>query len=88
MLYINMHRTQIYFPKELHEDLKVAAKAADLSISEFIRKSLEERLYFKTTKKAKTRKENPLSLFFKNAMPLNKKDLSRNFDKYLEESLK
>ena len=82
-----MHRTQIYFPKELHKDLNIQARVAGMSVSEYIRKTLEERLYKKPLIKGKGRKGG-LLVIAKNAVNLGKKDLARNFDKYFEESLK
>ncbi|MCH7730149.1 ribbon-helix-helix domain-containing protein [Patescibacteria group bacterium] len=82
-----MHRTQIYFPKELHKDLKVAAKVTNMSLSEYIRKALEEQLYRKPTKASKKGRGNPL-IIAKYAVRLGKTDVARNFSKYFEESLK
>ena len=84
-----MQRTQIYFPKELHQDLKVSAKMANVSLSEYIRMILEEKSYFKEMPKSKPKKKGRgLLILADNAIPFGKKDISKNFDKYLEESLK
>lgn len=84
-----MQRTQIYFPEELHQDLKIAAKMAGISLSEYIRMILEEKTYSKPMKitSPKKKKGSPLILA-KNSVSLGIKDLSKNFDKYFEESLK
>lgn len=84
-----MQRTQIYFPENLHQDLKIAAKMAGVSLSEYIRMILEEKTYFKPIKITTPRKKggSPLILA-ENAVPLGKKDFAKNFDKYFEESLK
>jgi len=84
-----MQRTQIYFPEELHKDLKIAAKMASISLSEYIRMILEEKTYSKPIKiiSPKKKRGSPLVLA-KNAVPLGKKDFAKNFDKYFEESLK
>lgn len=82
-----MHRTQIYFPKELHKDLKVAAKVANMSLSEYIREVLEAKLYNKPSKLPKRGRGNPL-IIAKYAVRLGKTDVARNFSKYFEESLK
>ena len=74
-----MQRTQIYFPKSLHEDLKIAAAAANVSLSEYIRMSLKEDLY---TKKV------DLTLLAKKAIDLGPPDLAKNFSKYFEASFK
>lgn len=89
MLYIMMQRTQIYFPEELHQDLKIAAKMANVSLSEYIRMILEEKTYSKPFKEIKPKKKNRgLLILADNAVPFGKKDIAKNFDKYLEESLK
>lgn len=84
-----MQRTQIYFPEELHKDIKIAAKMAGVSLSEYIRMILEEKTYSKTIKitSPKKKRGSPLVLA-ENSVPLGKKDFAKNFDKYFEESLK
>lgn len=84
-----MKRTQIYFPKELHKDLKIGAAIMKIGLSEYIRMILEEKLYFKPIrKKTVVKKKTRLSLLAENAIDLGPRDLARNFDKYFEESLK
>ena len=84
-----MQRTQIYFPEPLHEDLTIGAKTMGISLSEYIRKILEESLYLVPRKKMKARKRKVnLSIIAENAINLGPRDLARNFDKYFEESLK
>lgn len=82
-----MKRTQIYFPKDLYEKLKLGATLNEISVSEYIRKIIKEKVY-KTNKKLKVpKKGGNLSLISKNAVSFGIKDLSRNFDKYFEKSL-
>lgn len=84
-----MQRTQIYFPEQLHEDLRIGAKMMGVSFSEYIRRILEENLYLLPGKSLKPRtKKADLSIIAKNAVSFGIKDLARNFDKYFEESLK
>jgi len=83
---MQMRRTQIYFPKSLHRDLKTGAAIMNKNLSEYIRMVLEEKLYSKPVKTAK--KKVRLSIIAKNAISFGKKDLARNFDKYFEASLK
>lgn len=84
-----MKRTQIYFPEELHKDLKVGAAMHKVSLSEYIRMILEEKLYNKTAKKKKpAKKKASLLILADNAVSFGIKDLARNFDKYFEASLK
>ena len=83
-----MKRTQIYFPKELQEDLKIGAAMKKISMSEYIRLILEEKLYNKPVRKLARRKKPRLSVLAENAVNLWPPDLARNFDKYFEESLK
>lgn len=84
-----MQRTQIYFPEGLHQDLKIAAKINNVSLSEYIRMILEEKTYSKPVPKIKPeRKGRGLLVLADNAVSFGKKDLAKNFDKYLEESLK
>ena len=60
-----------------------------ISLSEYIRKILEESLYLVPRKKMKARKRKVnLSIIAENAINLGPRDLARNFDKYFEESLK
>lgn len=84
-----MQRTQIYFPEELHKDLKTTAKMMNVSLSEYIRMILEEKTYSKPIKitTPKKKRGSPLVLA-KNSVPLGKKDYAKNFDAYFEESLK
>lgn len=82
-----MQRTQIYFPRDLHEDLMIGAKLMNVSLSEYIRIILTEKLY-KTPLKIKTKNNGGLSLIAKKAVSFGIKDLARNFNKYFEASLK
>jgi len=80
-----MQRTQIYFPEELHKDLKIGAKIMNISLSEYIRVVLKKNLYAKyREEKVPAKKKAGLSLLAKNAIDLGPPDLSRNFDKYSE----
>lgn len=84
-----MRRTQIYFPKSLHEDLKIAAAAANVSLSEYIRMSLKEKIYSKPIKRKGSEKgKASLLVIAENAVNLGPRDLAKNFSKYFEESLK
>ena len=84
-----MQRTQIYFPESLHEDLRIGAKIMGVSLSEYIRRILEENLYFLSREKIKIpKKRADLSIIAKNAINLGPRDLARNFDKYFEKSLR
>jgi len=85
-----MLRTQIYFPKSLHEDLKTEAAAMGISLSEYIRMVLEEKLYLKKpTRNSLVKKEKAKpSVIAESAISFGIKDLARNFDKYFEASLK
>lgn len=60
-----------------------------VSLSEFIRMILEEKLYTRPVKKrVPFKKRAKPSVIAENAISLGKKDLARNFDKYFEASLK
>lgn len=84
-----MQRTQIYFPESLHQDIKIGAKAMNISLSEYIRRILEEKLYSRPMKEKKSKKKKAsLMIIAENAVNLGPPDLARNFDKYFEESLK
>lgn len=84
-----MQRTQIYFPEHLHDDLRLGAAAMNVSLSEYIRMILEEKLYKKPVKKKIfSKKKANLMVIAENAINLGPKDIARNFDKYFEESLK
>jgi len=84
-----MQRTQIYFPEELHKDLKVEAVINKISLSAYIRMILEEKLYNKKNKRKKpAKKKVNLSILAENAIDLGPRDLARNFDDYFEASLK
>jgi len=84
-----MKRTQIYFPKSLHQDLEIGAAMTKVSLSEFIRMILEEKLYTKSIKKrASFKKRAKPSIIAESAVSLGKKNLAKNFDKYFEASLK
>lgn len=81
-----MLRTQIYFPKELFEDLKTGAAMNGFSLSEYIRRIIRERIYLSDEKVKLSRRRGELSILAKNAISFGKKDLAKNFDKYLETS--
>lgn len=83
-----MQRTQIYFPKELHQDLLVGAKMNNLTLSAYIRKILSEKLYSLSTKPTKVKSRARPSIIAKYAVDLGIRDAAKNFDKYFEESLK
>lgn len=59
-----------------------------VSLSEYIRMILEEKLYAKPGKKILPKKKTGLSIIAENAVSFGIKDLARNFDKYFEASLK
>ncbi|MGB9706594.1 MAG: hypothetical protein ACPLXP_00765 [Microgenomates group bacterium] len=85
-----MHRTQIYFPEELHQDLLIGAKMNNLTLSAYIRKILTDKLYalpIAGRKKKIKKRANPL-VIAKYAINLGPRDLAKNFDKYFEKSLK
>lgn len=84
-----MQRTQIYFPKDLHQDLKTGAAMMKVSLSEYIRIILKEKLYAKPMKEKKPKKKKAsLMVIAENAVNLGPPDLARNFSKYFEESFK
>jgi len=89
MIYIMMQRTQIYFPEELHKDLKIGAKVMNVSLSKYIRIILKKNLYAKyEDKDVSPKKKADLSIIAKNAIDLGPPDLARNFDDYFEASLR
>jgi len=59
----------------------------NISLSEYIRRLIGERLYARSKKIKTPVKKGNLSLLAKNAISFGKKDLAENFDKYLETSL-
>lgn len=83
-----MQRTQIYFPKELHEDLKIGAKARGVSMAEYIRKLVKDGLYDKLPARSSRKGAKGALVIAENAVSFGIKDMARNFDKYFEESLK
>lgn len=58
-----------------------------ISVSGYIRKILEEKLYAKALKITAKKRGSPLEIA-KVAIPFGKKDVAKNFDAYFEESLK
>lgn len=58
----------------------------NLSLSEYIRRIVREKLYSSAKKIKIPTKKGRLSLLAKNAISLGKKDLAKNFDRYLEDS--
>lgn len=82
-----MLRTQIYFPKDLYQDLRAGAAMNNVSLAEYIRKLISEKLYIKPAVAKIPAKKGDLSLLAKNAISFGKKDLAKNFDKYFEKSL-
>lgn len=58
----------------------------NLSLSEYIRRIIRERLYPASEKVEVPRKKGRLSVLARGAISFGKKDLARNFDKYLEAS--
>jgi len=84
-----MKRTQIYFPEELHKDLKIGAKAMNVSLSKYIRIILKRNLYAKYgDNDLLPKKKASLSIIAENAIDLGPPDLARNFDDYFEASLR
>lgn len=80
-------RTQIYFPKDLYQELKTGAVMNNLSLSEYIRRILKEKIFSSKEKvKVLTKKGKP-SFLVKKAISFGKKDVAKNFDKYFEASL-
>jgi len=59
-----------------------------ISMSEYIRKLLEESLYFRPMKDKPLKKKASLMILADNAVNLGKPDLAKNFRKYFEESLR
>jgi len=84
-----MQRTQIYFPESLYEDIRTGASSMGVTVSEYIRRVLKETLYDMSTKVSiPNKKTTRPTLLAKSAVSLGKTDLSRNFGRYLEASLK
>ncbi len=86
MIYI-MQRTQIYLEKNLHNDLKVGASLMNITISDYIRRILSEKIYQKKFNEEKKPMKHSLTTLAKKGIRLGHKNLARNFDAYLEESL-
>ncbi len=82
-----LQRTQIYLDRHLHRDLKVGATSMNITISEYIRRILSEKVYSKKFTGGKITVKAPLSSMAKRSVRLGKKDLAKNFDAYLEQSL-
>jgi hypothetical protein len=81
-----MKRTQIYFPEQLAEDIRLGARLRNISTSEYIRQLLEKRVS-QPVAKITRRPPTSLSVLAKNAINLGPADLSKNFRKYFEQSL-
>lgn len=83
---MSMTRTQIYFDQDLYTNLKIGATNRGISVSEYIRQLLSEKISFDPLTKKKKSK-NPLlelaRLGEKDKTPGKKTDVARNFDKYL-----
>ena len=59
----------------------------NLSLSEYIRRIIKEKLYAATKKIKISAEKGKLSVLAKNAIPFGKSDLAEKFDEYLEASL-
>lgn len=81
-----MLRTQIYFPEQLYQELKTGAAMSNLSLSEYIRRIIKAKLYSSIEKIEVPLRKGKLSVLAKNAISFGKRDLAKNFDKYLEAS--
>ena len=81
-----MLRTQIYFPEQLYQELKTGAAMSNLSLSEYIRRIIKAKLYSSIKKIEVPLRKGKLSVLAKNAISFGKRDLAKNFDKYLEAS--
>lgn len=85
-----MKRTQIYFPEELAENLRLGATLRNISISEYIRLLLQEKTCPPLTKKPVRVSANQArpSLIARGGFAFGKKDMAKNFRKYFEASLR
>lgn len=84
-----MKRTQIYLEENLYQDLKVGANLSRVTVSEYIRRLLNNELYSpKKLRNTVVSSKKSLSLIAQKAASFAQKDLARNFDIYLEKSLK
>lgn len=78
-----MIRTQIYIPEEIHQATKLLAKKQGRTLAELIRSFIAVGI-IEEKKKVKT---PSLDRLIKLGVKGGPKDLSRNFDKYLVESI-
>lgn len=84
-----MIRTQIYFDKALYNNLKYCAKKRGISMSEYIRQLLSEKISFDPIKKKKMDPLMELSkLADKDPTPKKLINISGNIDKYLPKNLR
>ena len=65
-----MHRTQIYLHSELHERLKLRARLAGISVSEFIRQTLEKGLDQNSSTTARVMASSRARAVFESLSPL------------------
>jgi len=84
----HMKRTQIYLEENLYQDLTIGAQLLNVSVSEYIRRLLSKEIYLKKITDFPLPKRASLINIAKGSVSLGKKDLARNFDFYLEKSLK
>lgn len=85
----HMRRTQIYLQDYLYQDLAVGAKMLEVSMSEYIRRLLDEGLYaIKNKLLVKKEQKSSLMIISEKAINAGKTDIAENFDKYFEQSLR
>jgi hypothetical protein len=77
---MNLYRTQIYLPKELHLQAKSYAESQSVSLAEVIRTALENLI-----KNASLSKKKYDLMDLHGSIKGGPKDLGRNLNKYLKE---
>lgn len=82
-MYINMMRTQIYLPKELHQELLLLAREKNTSLSELVRKGAKRIIKEKTSRD----KSAEVMANLANLNISGPKDLSKNHTKYYVEAV-
>jgi hypothetical protein len=83
-----MKRTQIYLEENLYQDLNIGSQLLGISVSEYIRRLLSKEIYLRKITDFPLLKRVSLINIVKGSVSLGKKDLAKNFDFYLEKSLK
>lgn len=85
-----MIRTQIYFDKDLYTNLKYCSQSRGISMSEYIRQLLADKIIFDSNVAKKS--VNPLlkiaKLADKDPIPKKLENISGNVDKYLPKNLR